>query len=286
MYYVLIYIIIAFLFYVLTNNTEKIIEGQNLESYSYSAFQPIHTDEIIEDQLKNHLNRYEDDIDDILKNVLDEARVNSIIDQQLESDEPNTNILYDIYIRDVLGSDTQTKYDKDTYDKYIKNYIEFNKEQDNLKYIPYSENQKELFKNVYKKDIMYSNEYNYMDINESKSLIDDTENEDYPGTVSKINDKVINNVIPENDTIYIKDIEFCCDYSRLNMENQKILRLDEEEKVDRRERDMLTEIIPEEKHGVYEYNRPYYKYMKEGGRIYNDLYKYYKKTSDVGGINL
>ena len=65
-----------------------------------------------------------------------------------------------------------------------------------------------------------------------------------------------------------------------------LITKDEENNIDKRERDFTREIIPEEKHGVYEYNRPYYKYMGEGGRIYDSLYKYYRKTSDVGGINL
>ena len=285
MYYVLIYIIIAFLFYVLTNNTGKIVEGQTLESYSYSAFQPIHTDEIIEDQLKDHLNKYEDDIDEILKNTLDEARVNSMIDEQIESDEPKTNILYDIYIRDVLGAQTQTKYDEETYEQYIKNFVEFNKNEEILKNIPYSENQMNLFKNKYKKTVLYSNDYDYIDINDTKELIND-ENKHYPGFISKSDNYVKNNMITEEEPIYIKDIEFCCDYSLLNIENMPIITKEEENNINKRKRDFTREIIPEEKHGVYEYNRPYYKYMGEGGRIYDSLYKYYRKTSDVGGINL
>ena len=285
MYYVLIYIIIAFLFYVLTNNTGKIVEGQTLESYSYSAFQPIHTDEIIDDQLKGHLNKYKGDIDEILKNALDKTRVNAILGEQIESGDPKTNILYDVYIRDVLGAQTQTEYDEKTYEQYIKNFIEFNKNEEILKNIPYSENQMDLFKNKYKKNVLYSNEYDYIDINDTKELIND-ENKHYPGFISKSDNYVKNNMIKEDDPIYIKDMEFCCDYSLLNIENMSIITKEEEGVINKRRKDFTREIIPEEKHGVYEYNRPYYKYMEEGGRIYDSLYKYYRKTSDVGGINL
>ena len=53
-----------------------------------------------------------------------------------------------------------------------------------------------------------------------------------------------------------------------------IITKEEENNINKRKRDFTREIIPEEKHGVYEYNRPYYKYMGEGGRIYDSLYKY------------
>ena len=69
MYFILIYIIIAFLFYIFAKDLRKdLIEGQQLESYDYQEFQPIVNDEnTVNEQLKEHLNKYSEDIDTILK---------------------------------------------------------------------------------------------------------------------------------------------------------------------------------------------------------------------------
>ena len=59
MYLVLVYIIIAFIYIMFpnTNNKKhKSIEGQTLGSYNYLEFQPLTNDDIINEQLKNHLN--------------------------------------------------------------------------------------------------------------------------------------------------------------------------------------------------------------------------------------
>ena len=36
----------------------------------------------------------------------------------------------------------------------------------------------------------------------------------------------------------------------------------------------------------YQYNYPYYTYMKEGDRIYDSLYLNYNKTRNIGDLNL
>ena len=36
----------------------------------------------------------------------------------------------------------------------------------------------------------------------------------------------------------------------------------------------------------YQYNYPYYTYMKEGGRIYDSLYLNYNKSRNIGELNL
>ena len=76
-----------------------------------------------------------------------------------------------------------------------------------------SDSQLDLFKNKYKKDIFYSNEYDYMDINYVNERIKRVEDEsidgqyvkdgvNFPGFISKSDGEVINNMI-NNDSGYI-----------------------------------------------------------------------------------
>ena len=88
MYLVLVYIIIAFIYIMLPNTfskKHKSIEGQTLESYNYLEFQPMTNDDIINEQLKKHLNKYSDDMDKILKDTLDKNKVNKIIKEEMSS---------------------------------------------------------------------------------------------------------------------------------------------------------------------------------------------------------
>ena len=72
----------------------------------------------------------------------------------------------------------------------------------------------------------------------------------------------------------------------LNLENVFILSNDEKSKVESRLRhdqfDEDDEIV--ERH--FQYNYPYYTYMKEGDRIYDSLYLNYNKTRNIGDLNL
>lgn len=301
MYSILIYIIIAFLFYIFSKDVRKeLIEGQTLESYDYQEFQPIVNDEnTVNEQLKEHLNRYSKDIDKILKNTIKEKSVDSkLIDSEKKQGKDDENILYDIYVRDVVGQLTNTEYDEQSYQNYLDNYIKFNKNTEILSKIPYSDDQLDLFENKYKKDIFYSNEYDYMDINDVNERIKKVDEEvkdgqyvkdgvNFPGFISKSDGEVINNMVDSNASgIFIKDLEFCCDYSMLNLENVFILSNDEKSKVESRLRhdqfDEDDEIV--ERHFLYNY--PYYTYMKEGDRIYDSLYLNYNKTRNIGDLNL
>ena len=38
--------------------------------------------------------------------------------------------------------------------------------------------------------------------------------------------------------------------------------------------------------GIYQYNYPYYEYMKEGDLIYEPLFLNYNKSKNIGSINL
>ena len=302
MYSILIYIIIAFLFYIFTKDIRKeLIEGQTLESYDYQEFQPIVNDDIVDEQLKEHLNKYSEDIDKILKNTIKDKNVDSKLveeakDKGLESD----NILYDIYVRDVVGQLVHTDYDEQSYQNYLDNYIEFNKNKEILSKKPYSDSQLDLFKNKYKKDIFYLNEYDYMDINDVNERIKRVEEEsrdgkyvkdgiNFPGFISKSDGEVINNMVKsESQEIILKDIEFCCDYSMLNIENLGVIQSSSErEKVDKRIKH--TEFEDDEEEEVerhFQYNYPYYTYMKEGDRIYDSLYLNFNKTRNIGELNL
>ena len=302
MYSILIYIIIAFLFYIFTKDIRKeLIEGQTLESYDYQEFQPIVKDDIVNEQLKEHLNKYSKDIDTILKNTIKDKNVDSKLveeakDKGLESD----NILYDIYVRDVVGQLVHTDYDEQSYQNYLDNYIEFNKNKEILSKKPYSDSQLDLFKNKYKKDIFYLNEYDYMDINDVNERIKRVEEEsrdgkyvkdgiNFPGFISKSDGEVINNMVKsESQEIILKDIEFCCDYSMLNIENLGVIQSSSErEKVDKRIKH--TEFEDDEEEEVerhFQYNYPYYTYMKEGDRIYDSLYLNFNKTRNIGELNL
>ncbi len=294
MYSILIYIIIAFLFYIFTKDIRKeLIEGQTLESYDYQEFQPIINDDIINEQLKKHLNKYSKDIDRILKNTIKDKNVDSRL---IKEDEDDENILYDIYLRDVIGQLNNKDYDEQTYQNYLDNYIKFNKNNEILSKIPYSDNQLDLFENKYKKDIFYSNEYNYMDINDVNERIKKVKEEikdgqyvedgvNFPGFISKIDGKVINNMVNNNASgIFIKNLDFCCDYSMLNLENVSILSNDE--KFESRLRHDQYGDDGEEVERHFQYNYPYYTYMKEGDRKYDSLYLNYNKTRNIGDLNL
>jgi len=303
MYLILIYIIIAFFFYLFTKDIRKKIEGQTLESYNYLEFQPIINDDMMNNQLQEHIDKYSKDIDKILKNIIDDKNVSKqTLDLVKTSGKSTENILYDIYIRDVLGELNETEYNEQTYNNYINNYLKFNKEQEILKNIPYSKEQLNLFKNKYKKDILYSNEYDYMDIDDVNEKIKNVNDEinkingsyvyikdgtNFPGFISKTRGKVINNIIEKNASgIELKNVEFCCDYSMLNMENMPILKESEYENLNKRLKDILKDTDGEESDRHYEYNYPYYTYMKDSDRIYDSLYLNYNKNRNIGEINL
>ena len=300
MYSILIYIIIAFLFYIFTKDLRKdLIEGQQLESYDYQEFQSIVNDDVVNEQLKNHLNRYSKDIDTILKNTIKDKNVDSKLLEEAKQDGiQSDNILYDIYVRDVLGQLIDTDYDEQSYQNYLDNYIKFNKNNELSNKIPYSKDQLDLFKNKYKKDIFYSNEYNYMDINDVNERIKKVEDEmkdgqyvkdgvNFPGFISKSDGEVINNMVETNASgIFIKDLEFCCDYSMLNLENIPVLSSDESDKVDKRIRHDQFQDDDEEVERHLEYNYPYYTYMREGDKIYDTLHLNYNKTRNIGNLNL
>jgi hypothetical protein len=303
MYLILIYIIIAFTFYLFVKDIRKKIEGQTLESYNYLEFQPIINDDMMNNQLQEHINKYSKDIDKILKNIIDDENISQkTVDLAKTSGKSTENILYDIYVRDVLGELNETEYNEQTYNNYLNNYLKYNKEQEILKNVPYSKEQIELLKNKYKKDILYSNEYEYMDIDDVNEKIKNVNDEmnkvngsyvyikdgtNFPGFISKSDDKVINNMV-DNDSegIVLKNLEFCCDYSMLNMENQYILSKSEIEKVNNRLKDILEDSDGVESERHYEYNYPYYTYMKGSDRKYDGLYLNYNKNRNIGSINL
>ena len=300
MYSILIYIIIAFLFYIFSKDVRKVLmEGQTLESYNYQEFQSIVNDDIVDEQLKEHLNKYSDDIDKILKNTIKDKNVDSkLVDQLKDQGEDSGNILYDIYVRDLLGQLNHNEHDEQSYQNYLDNYIRFNKNNEMLSKIPYSDGQLDLFENKYKKDIFYSNEYDYMDINDVNERIRKVEDEikggeyvkdgkNFPGFISKSDGNVINNMVDSgSNEIVLKDLEFCCDYSMLKLQNVSILSSDEKEKVNNRIRDEQFDDDDDEVERHFEYNYPYYTYMKEGGRVYDGLYLNYNKTRNIGLLNI
>tara|TARA_B100000575_G_scaffold122670_1_gene97753 strand:- start:64 stop:966 length:903 start_codon:yes stop_codon:yes gene_type:complete len=300
MYSILIYIIIAFLFYIFSKDVRKVfIEGQTLESYDYQEFQPIVNDDMINEKLKEHLNKYSDDIDRILKNTIKDKNVDSkLVDQLKDQGEDSDNILYDIYVRDLLGQLNHNEHDEQSYQNYLDNYMRFNKNNELLSKKPYSDGQLDLFENKYKKDIFYSNEYNYMDINDVNERIKKVNDEikdgkyvkdgvNFPGFISKSDGEVINNMVDSgSQEIVLKDLEFCCDYSLLKLQNVSILSDDEKEKVNSRIRYDQFGDDGEEVERHLEYNYPYYTYMKEGDRIYDGLYLNYNKTRNIGELNI
>ena len=81
-------------------------------------------------------------------------------------------------------------------------------------------------------------------------------------------------------------MKFCCDYSTLNLQNEPILSESESGKVNKRMRHTEFDGDEEPVKMHFEYNYPYYKYMSEGGRIYDSLYLNYNKTRNIGDLNL
>ena len=303
MYSILLYIIIAFLFYIFGKDIrKKYVEGQTLESYDYQEFQSIINDDIIDEQLKNHINKYSKDIDSILKNTIKDKNIDSeFIDEEKKKGLDTSNILYDINVRDILGQLNDRDYDEDAYGDYLNNYIEFNKSTDILNKASYSNEQLDLFKKKYKKRIYHSNEYDYMDINDVNERIKKVnakinsgkyvkDGVDFPGFIGKSRGEVINNIVEtedkEDEGIFIKDMKFCCDYSTLNLQNVPILNESEYEKVNKRMRHTEFDDDDEPVEMHFEYNYPYYKYMGEGDRIYDSLYLNYNKTRNIGDLNL
>ena len=294
MYPVLIYIVIVFIFILFTKDTRVVKEGQSLESYKYLEFQPIIDDEILDEQLKKHLNKYTKDMDTVLKNTIDKNKVSKAIKEELDSGEDKENILYDIYVRDTLGELNNEEHDKQSYENYLKNYIKFNDNKREFINIPYSEEQVKLFKKKYKSDILYSNESDYVDKKYYENIVKDNEQEDIslPGLIDTLGGKVINNMRVkediDNETIDISGAEFCCDYSTLKIENVSLLTTDELNKVNHRMRDINHEDIDldKEKEHINAYNYPYYEYMKGEELLYKPLYLNYNKTKNIGSINL
>jgi len=137
-----------------------------------------------------------------------------------------------------------------------------------------------------------------MDINDVNERIKRVEDEikdgqyikdgvNFPGFISKSDGEVINNMVETNASgIILKNLEFCCDYSMLNLENIPILSSDESEKVNKRIRHDKFQDDDEEVERHLEYNYPYYTYMKEGDRIYDTLHLNYNKTRNIGNLNL
>ena len=303
MYSILIYIIIAFLFYLFGEDIrKKYVEGNTLESYDYQEFQSIINDDIIDEQLKQHINKHSKDIDSILKNTIKDKNIDSdFIDEEKKKGLDSSNILYDINVRDVLGELDDRDYDETSYEKYLNNYSGFNKTDDILNKTAYSNAQLDLFKKKYIKKVLYSNEDDYMDINDVNERIKKVNEEinsgkyvkegvNFPGFISKSRGEVINNIVEKNDKddkgIFIKDMKFCCDYSTLNLQNVPILSESESAKVNKRMRHTEFDDDEEPVEMHFEYNYPYYKYMGEGDRIYDSLYLNYNKTRNIGDLNL
>ena len=122
MYSILIYIIIVFLFYIFSKDIrKKSIEGQTLESYDYQEFQSIINDDTADEQLKHHLSEYSKDIDTIIKNMIKDKNIDiGLIDNEISTLD-TSNILYDIYVRDLLGQLNDRDYDEDSYGNYLNN---------------------------------------------------------------------------------------------------------------------------------------------------------------------
>ena len=291
MYLVLIYIIVVFFFIIFTKNV-NIEEGQSLESYNYLEFQPIISDEVLSKQLKDHLNKYSDDMDTILKNTIDKYKGKTAIKDDIDSGESRENVLYDIYVRDALGELNDKEHDEETYKNYLENYDKFNDIKKKSIENPYSGDQVKLFKNKRKPTILYSNELDYVDKEYYKDIIKDNKQEEtgLPGLIDKLNGKVLNNMRENENTgnINISNAEFCCDYSGLKIENMPILDVEELNKVNHRMRDINHEDVDldKDKESVYAYNYPYYEYMKGKGLLYKPLYLNYNKIRNIGSINL
>jgi len=284
----------------------KSIEGQTLESYNYLEFQPMTNDDIINEQLKKHLNKYSDDMDKILKDTLDKNKVNKIIKEEIDSGDPDENILYDIYIRDALGEKKLTEYDDESYNNYINNYVKYEKERNKhtaqMNNVPFSDEQQQLFKNKYVRKIMYSNEEDYVDQKWSEKILKESGKINLPGLIDRFDGNVINNIISSKNYpeakksnasgIEIKGVEFCCDYSMLNIVNVPphavlpLISKEEEGKVNERMRDLNSEDVEENDDGVYGSNYPYYDYMKDGDLIFEPLLLNYNKSKNIGSINL
>jgi hypothetical protein len=299
MYLVLIYIILVFYFIIFTKNV-NIEEGQSLESYNYLEFQPIINNDSLSKKLKDHLNKYSDDMDNILTNTIDKYKNKTAIKDDIDSGKSREDILYDIYVRDSLDELNIKEDSDDSYKNYLKNYDKFHDiEYSEKKGNPYSGDQVKLFKNKRKPTILYSNELDYVDKEYYKDIIKDKKQDEtsLPGLIDELNGKVLDNMrinkVEDNENtgnINISNTEFCCDYSGLKIENMPILDLEELNKVNHRMRDINHEDVDldkdKDKESVYAYNYPYYEYMKGEGLLYKPLYLNYNKTRNIGSINL
>ena len=85
--------------------------------------------------------------------------------------------------------------------------------------------------------------------------------------------------------IILKDLEFCCDYSLLNLENVSILSSKEDKKVDERIRHTEFDTVGEDvTHN--EYNCPYYTYMKKVVEYMIVYISIIIKKVNIGELNL
>ena len=251
---------------------------EGFDSYKYDAFQLIREEDELTDKEKKKIDEYDSD----------------------------KNILYDKFLAQTLKQEGVDLTDKELYDKYILHYNKFNNIKKQQMNIQYSGEQKELFREKYKPEILTSNESNYIDKKYSSKEYLSKESEDIhydllkgelPGYIDTLNGKVINNIIDKNDNddnddddddkeIEIKDKHLCCESSRLNIIlNDKPILWGEALSQSNRALKKKPDDPPKDD-DLNAYNYPYYKYMENGDKLYDSLYLYYNKSRAIGSINL
>jgi hypothetical protein len=187
--------------------------------------------------------------------------------------------------RQLYGEDEKEYIDP--YERYMKEFLKFNKAKRKKSDKIYSQRISELFKNKSEPYLKPYNKYNYLDNNINEKLKKDDEDElvgpspyiDSPELYDRI--MQVNNESNDNNNDLRKGEEMCCQRSSLNIINPKLIS--DNINVNTIRPDKLYE---SSMYGDFEaYNSPYYDYMETENKKYESLYGDMRKIRKPGSLN-
>ena len=174
------------------------------------------------------------------------------------------------------------------YEKYLKEFLKYNK----LKKVKsdkiYSHKISDLFKKSSKPFLKPYNKYQYLDDNLNEKLrkdsLDESDGDDLVGPSPYINSpELFDRIVQENnnnDNVDNVDNDICCNRTILNIENPKLI----DDKINIFRHDLIYES------SIYgdfkEINSNYYDYMESGDRIYDYLYSNMNNYKNPGSLSL
>jgi len=174
----------------------------------------------------------------------------------------------------------------DPYQRYLEEFLKFNKTKKRKSDKIYSRRISELLKNTSKPLLKPYNKSHYLDDNLNEKLKKDDEligPSPYIDSPELYNRIIQENIESDNNINYDdSDKEMCCQRSTLNIVNPKLI-IDKNINANTMKHDILYESSI---YGDFEpYNNPYYDYMETSEKIYDSLYGNMRKMREPGGLN-